>query len=186
MIELRDVVASDKETMRQWRNLPEVSKYMLTSHEISHEEHSVWFDNMLKDNRCRYWIVMLDSEAVGVANIAGIDLRHSRCSLGFYLPSPQVRGKGVGSFVEYSILDYVFERMKLNKLCAEVIRFNKVGIGIHKKFGFVEEGLLRQHIMKQGTPHDVVCLSMLRSEWKTLKADLKARLLEKGIVRTTR
>lgn len=44
--------------------------------------------------------------------------------------------------------DYVFNTLKLNKLCCEVFEFNRKVIEIHKKFGTEIEGILKQHICK--------------------------------------
>lgn len=182
MIELRDVGIKDKTKMRRWRNLSEVARYMYTDHQISSEEHSQWFDKMIKDNSCHYWILTVDGEDVGVANIYNINLRHSRCYWAFYLANPMVRGKGVGSFIEYSIMKYVFEEMRLNKLCCEVIEFNEPVIAMHKRFGFILEGLLREHVRKDGVGCNVVCLAMLRKEWEGMKHGIKKELRKKGLL----
>ncbi|WP_230714510.1 GNAT family N-acetyltransferase [Marinobacter shengliensis] len=42
---LRPMTESDLEQVLQWRNHPEVRRYMYTTHEIRLEEHSKWFMN---------------------------------------------------------------------------------------------------------------------------------------------
>ena len=92
------------------------------------------------------------------------------------------RGKGVGSFVEYSILNYVFNDLKLNKLCCEVLGFNEKVVKMHNSFGFLEEGLFREHIIKGGKIFDVVRLAVLRKEWEENKLKIENRLKEKGVL----
>ncbi len=182
MISLRDVQLADKEKVRQWRNMWDVSKYMYTDHYITHEEHEKWFQITLTHSFCKYWIIVCDDEDVGLANIYNLDHRHSRCYWAFYIASSNVRGKGVGSFVEYSVLHYVFDELKLNKLCCEVIDFNEQVINMHKKFGFKQEGLFRKHVIKENRFADVVSLAMLKSEWEILRDDIESNLKKKGIL----
>lgn len=182
VIRLRDVQPEDKDLLRGWRNLPEVARYMYTDHFITPEEHEQWFVRAMQDPARRYWIIQCDGEDVGLVNLYDIDFKNRRCSWAFYVASPNVRGKGVGSFVEYTVLEYVFETLKLNKLCCEVLAFNDAVVKMHKRFGFEQEGYFRQHVFKKDGPHDVVCLGMLRSEWEARKEEITARLRAKGLI----
>jgi len=165
----------------RWRNLPEVAKYMYTDHVITPEEHEKWFQRILKDPTCRYWIIVCDGRDVGLANIYNLDRQNRRCYWAFYIVSPNVRGKGVGSFVECTILHHVFDELQLNKLCCEVLAFNETVTNMHKGFGFKQEGLFREHIVKGEQSMDIVCLAMVRQEWESVKPEIESRLRQKGI-----
>jgi UDP-4-amino-4,6-dideoxy-N-acetyl-beta-L-altrosamine N-acetyltransferase len=176
MNSLRDLLPSDREQLLLWRNSPEVARFMYTDHQISREEHQRWFDRIQTDVTCRYWIIECDGVPVGLVNIYGRDERNSRCSWAFYIASSAARGKGVGSFVEYSVLHYVFDELGLYKLCCEVFGFNAAVVRMHEKFGFRKEGLLREHVVKGDRREDVVCLAMTRPEWQRLRPEIEARL----------
>lgn len=182
MITLRDVQLTDKEMIRGWRNLPEVARYMYTDHYITPEEHERWFQSIFEDASRRYWVIMCDYEDVGLVNLYDIDNRNKRCFWAFYIASPDVRGKGVGSFIEYSILRYVFEVLSFNKLCCEVLTSNQSVIAMHKSFGFKQEGYFHQHVIKSGHPVDVVFLAILREDWEVEKSKIEQRLREKGLI----
>ena len=182
MISLRDVRPEDRDMIRQWRNLPKVADYMYTDHEITPEEHAAWFSHVLEDPTCKYWIIVCDGEDVGLVNLYAIDQANRRCSWAFYVASPNVGGKGVGSYVEYAILNYVFDELKFEKLCCEVLSFNKGVVEMHRRFGFVQEGLFRKHILKRGEFNDVVCLAILKEEWETLRPQQEQKLRAKGIL----
>jgi RimJ/RimL family protein N-acetyltransferase len=47
-----------------------------------------------------------------------------------------------------------------------VLAFNERTIELHERIGFVREGVLRSHVWRADGPHNVVVLSMLRSEWE--------------------
>jgi UDP-4-amino-4,6-dideoxy-N-acetyl-beta-L-altrosamine N-acetyltransferase len=164
-ISLRDLGPGDRDKIREWRNLPQVADYMYTDHGITMEEHAAWFSRVLQDPSCRYWIVVCDGEDVGLANLYAIDRSHRRCYWAFYLASSSARSKGVALQVECMVLNYVFDDLKLEKLCCEVLSFNRGVIEIHRRFGFVQEGLFRKHIYKRGEFHDVICLALLKEEW---------------------
>ena len=182
MISLRDIVPGDRDMILSWRNLPEIRKYMYTDHLITLEEHEAWFQRIMNDPTSTYWIIVCDSEDVGLVNLYSIDRRHHRSYWAFYIVSPNVRGKGVGTFAEYFVLRHVFDELNLNKLCCEVLDFNQGVVRMHKSFGFVQEGLLRKHVFKGGKAHDVVCLGMLREEWEATKNMLTERLRDKGVL----
>ena len=107
---------------------------------------------------------------------------NQRCYWAFYVADPSARGKGVGSFVEYWILQHVFDELGLNKLCCEVLASNEAVTNMHKSFGFQQEGLYREHIIKGGQALDVVALAMLRQEWELVKPRVCERLREKGLI----
>jgi UDP-4-amino-4,6-dideoxy-N-acetyl-beta-L-altrosamine N-acetyltransferase len=182
MIRLRDVQSKDKEMIRQWRNKPEVAKYMYTDHYITREEHNRWFERISSESNCRYWVIVCDQVDVGLVNIYDVDEKNQRCFWAFYVADPSARGKGVGSFVEYSILKYVFEDLEFNKLCCEVLGFNDAVVNMHKGFGFKEEGFFREHIIKGDQIFDVVRLAILRREWEAKKMEIEDRLREKGVL----
>lgn len=182
MISLRDVGPDDMEMIRGWRNLPQVADYMYTDHVISPEEHAAWFARVVKDPTCKYWIIVCDGEDVGLANLYAIDQRNRRCYWAFYVVSPNVRGKSVGSYVEYTVLNYVFTELQFEKLCCEVLSFNRGVVEMHLRFGFVQEGLFRKHILKRGEFHDVICLAMLKKEWEVKRPQQEQKLRAKGVL----
>jgi UDP-4-amino-4,6-dideoxy-N-acetyl-beta-L-altrosamine N-acetyltransferase len=182
MISLRDIRPDDKEQVFQWRNLPEVAKYMYTDHVITPEEHNRWFSGLFNDPSRKYWIITLEQEDVGLVNIYDLDWHNKRCYWAFYLASSTVRGRGVGSFVEYSTLQYVFGELGLNKLCCEVLGFNEPVVNMHKSFGFVQEGIYREHIFKSSSFMDVVALAILSKEWEVKRPEIEEKLKAKGIL----
>jgi UDP-4-amino-4,6-dideoxy-N-acetyl-beta-L-altrosamine N-acetyltransferase len=182
MIALRDLRPDDEPVLLRWRNLPEVARYMYSDHQITPAEHGEWFSSIPGDPKRRYWVIVCEGEDVGLVNLYDIDAANSRCFWAFYLASPSVRGKGVGSFVEYSILQHVFDEMGLDKLCCEVLGFNEPVVKMHARFGFQQEGLFRRHVVKNGEPMDVVRLAILSEDWQRMRQELAARLRGKGLL----
>lgn len=182
MISLRDLRPDDEEMIRNWRNLPEVARYMYSDHYIAPEEHDKWFQNMLLDLTRRYWIISYDRQDVGLTNLYDIDKINRRCYWAIYIANPQVWRKGVGSGAGYLVLQYVFDRLGFNRLCCEALALNQAAIGMYRNLGFSQKGYFRQHIVKSGQPLDVVSLVILREEWESRRGDVEKRLSEKGLL----
>ena len=178
---LRPMVADDRDLVRGWRNAPHVARYMYTDQAISPEAHAQWFERALADPARRYWIIVADGVDVGLANLYDIQPAHRRCFWAFYIGAAEIRGKGIGSFVEYAVLTTVFDRLGLNKLCCEVLADNEPVWQMHQKYGFTIEGRYRQHVSKGGAFHDVVALAMLAEDWARLKPVLRQKLVDRGV-----
>ena len=182
MIALRRMQAEDRDQVRAWRNLPSVARFMYSDRTIPAAEHVAWFQRVLDDPACTYWIITCDGADVGLACVTAIDRAHGRCSWAFYIAASDLRGRGVGSVVEYTVLSHVFDTLGLERLCCEVLDMNGPVIEMHKRFGFVEEGRLRRHIRKDGAWHDVIMLAMLRDEWRAAKPGIEGKLAAKGLL----
>jgi len=169
----------DIELVRIWRNSPEVAQYMYTENEISVDQQEAWFDRIKDDDTSRYWIIEYDNTKIGLASLTGISKTLSSCYWAFYLGTDVPRGGGIGSKIEYNIIEYVFNELKLNKLRCEVMTFNDKVISMHEKFGFRREAYYRQHIKKNGKWIDTIGLAILSEEWKKQK-----EFMQKIIYRT--
>jgi UDP-4-amino-4,6-dideoxy-N-acetyl-beta-L-altrosamine N-acetyltransferase len=180
-VRLRSVERADSERLLAWRNSPEVAAYMYTDHKITQAEHDRWFAGALTAEDRRYWIIELDGEPVGLANLARIDPIVRRCDWAYYLAEPSTRGRGVGAQVEYIVLRHVFESMGYHKLWCEVLLDNEAVWKLHESFGFRREATYREHVCKGGRFQDVVGLGMLKADWEAAKPAIEARLAEKGV-----
>lgn len=175
-IKLVDVAEKDIELIRQWRNSEEVASYMYSEEKISAEQQKSWFKKIRNDKSSKYWIIEYDDKPLGVVSITGINKTLNSCYWAFYLGDSAVRGAGIGGKVEYTVLKYVFEDLKLHKLRCEVYHFNDKVIRMHEKFGFRREAYYREHSYKNKKYHDVVGLAILDSEWNLLKEKMYAKV----------
>lgn len=180
-VRLRPLAAADSDRVRTWRNLPDIRRWMYTDHVISPEEHARWFPAALADPSRTYWIVELDGAPVGLANLADINPSQRRATWAYYLAEPSVRGRGVGAFVEYFVIEHVFGDLGLDKLWCEVLVENEAVWKMHEAFGFRREALFRRHAWKSGQPSDVVGLGLLASDWAAVRDESRARLRARGL-----
>ncbi|CAL66986.1 UDP-4-amino-4,6-dideoxy-N-acetyl-beta-L-altrosamine N-acetyltransferase [Christiangramia forsetii] len=173
-----EINEDDLETIRTWRNSSEVSKYMYTDNLISSDQQESWFKKISLEKNSRYWIIEYQGRKLGLVYIIDIDTYNSKCFWGFYLGDTSIRGEGIGKKVEFNLLNYVFEDLKLNKLCGEVLSFNIRVLEMHSKFGFKKEGLLKQHVKKNGEFVDVITIGLLKDEWRDIKDEIYRKIYQ--------
>lgn len=175
-IELIEITYDDIELIRSWRNQAEVAKYMYTDAAISVEQQEVWYNQIKDDPSSQYWIVVYNDQKIGLASLSNISHTLSSCYWAFYLGDVSNQGAGIGSKIEFNVIDYVFNTLKLNKLRCEVMTFNEKVITMHEKFGFRREAYYRQHVKKNGKWQDVIGLAILRDEWKMYREVMMAKI----------
>lgn len=179
MVKLRLLREQDLPMVMEWRMKPEVTKYMYTNPKLDLISQKLWFENVANDKSCKYWIIEIERNIpVGVINLAEIDYVNKKCSWGYYIGSIEARGKGLARKLECNILDYIFDKLELNKLWCEVFAFNKDVVAIHEKFGSKVEGYLKQHILKDGIYYDVIRMGILKEEWDILKDSISYEKIE--------
>ena len=157
------------EIIRNWRNSHDVAQYMYTEREISQEEQKKWFQVLENDTTKKYWIIEYRGKLIGVVNLVNINYEFRSAYWAFYIGETSVRGGGIGAKIEYSVLNYVFDELKLNKLLCEVFVSNEAVIKLHEKFGFRREAYYRNHIPKTGKFLDVIGLAIFKDEWEKIK-----------------
>lgn len=181
MIALRNMALQDASMILQWRNNPEVAQYMYSTHVIEEAEHMAWMNHALRDESKKYWIIESDGDSYGLVNLYNMNQEHRRCFWAYYIGSKEARGKGIGTSVEFAIMEYVFDRLGFNKLCCEVLLSNEVVWELHQRFGFTREGLYREHIRRPEGFMDVVFLAILEKEWRLIEPGIRQKLSEKGL-----
>ncbi|WP_341963736.1 UDP-4-amino-4,6-dideoxy-N-acetyl-beta-L-altrosamine N-acetyltransferase [Pseudomonas sp. RC10] len=151
--------------VRQLRNQEDVRRFMYTSHEITQSEHDAWLASLVGNARQSVFVAMLDGVLAGVVSLSAINAAQKTADWAFYLDA-RLQGKGLGSQVEFWMLDHAFNVAGLEKLNCEVLESNPAVIKMHQKFGFLIEGVRRQNIIKEGQRIDVVLLGITKAEWQ--------------------
>jgi hypothetical protein len=164
-----DVQEEHLEMIREWRNSPEVSKYMYSDNFISAEDQKRWFERIKRDKNSKYWVINFENQDIGLVYLNNINKHLNSCEWGFYLGPADVKGKGIGQKLMSYICKYVFEELKLNKLMAQVFKFNERSLYLHEKLGFRREAYYREHCFKNEKYEDVIGLAILKKEYEQLK-----------------
>lgn len=170
-VPILDLPADQQARVRHLRNLPEVRKFMYTDHEISEAEHAKWIESLSGNMRQQVFVILMDGSPAGVVSLSAINREHGTADWAFYLDTT-LQGKGLGSQVEFWMLDYAFGAAGLEKLNCEVLEINPAVIKMHQKFGFSIEGIRRENILRNGKRIGVVLLGITKSEWQARRPSL--------------
>lgn len=174
---LRSIRDDELELMLSWRNAPSVRSKMYTRQVISLEAHKAWWAGIQARKDQKYFMYEFSGVPTGIVAFNDIDLVNGNSAWAFYASPEAV--KGTGSRMEFLALECAFGELGLRRLCCEVLGFNTPVVALHKKFGFTEEGVKREHHKMDDGFHDVICLGILAEEWVKARDAMKLNLLEK-------
>lgn len=137
---LRPAQPPDRETIRHWRNHPQVRAASFHAGEIGPAEHARWFSAVTSDPSRRLLVYEFDGVASGVVTFENI--RATSASWGFYLDVAGLaeRGDTLSAWlgVQAEALDHAFGPLGLEVLTAEVLTDNTAVRRANRRFGFVE------------------------------------------------
>lgn len=106
---------------------------------------------------------------IGAIGLSNVDSEHYQAELGYWIGLPWW-GRGYASEAAGYTLAFGFETLGLNRIYAHHMVRNPVSGHILRKIGMRGEGVLRQRVRKWGKFEDVALLSILKSEWLSLRA----------------
>jgi UDP-4-amino-4,6-dideoxy-N-acetyl-beta-L-altrosamine N-acetyltransferase len=161
--EITKCTEEQKKEVREVRNQESVRKSMYTEHEIPLNEHLGLVERLRTDTRQIVFVVLVEGIVSGLVSVNAIDRLHLKSDWAFYLDE-NVRG-GLGAALEFSLINFVFTELGLEKLNCEVIETNEAVVRMHKKFGFIEEGFRRENIIKNNARIGVFFLGLTKSDW---------------------
>lgn len=172
-LDILDAGPTYQAQVRELRNHADIRRFMYTDHPIGPQEHASWLASLGGNHRQKVFVILHHGAVAGVVSLNGIDTVHRTADWAFYL-DPALQGKGLGSRVEFWLLDHAFNEAGLEKLNCEVLASNPTVVKLHRRFGFTQEGVRRQNILKDGERMDVVLLGITRDEWLAQRPALVA------------
>jgi UDP-4-amino-4,6-dideoxy-N-acetyl-beta-L-altrosamine N-acetyltransferase len=165
---LEDSVVED---IRLWRNQPFVREKMYNQDVITVEEHEKYIQSVKEDPNRDIYVFYLDQEPFGVYQYK--IQPEGYLTGGNYLISQEYQDMGYGVIQAYFMNEIAFHHLHCHKTYGEMLDSNRRVIMMNEKLGVVREGVLRQHILIDGTYHDVHCYGMLAQEWEDKKRKIE-------------
>ena len=89
---------------------------------------------------------------------------HERAELGYWIGS-DFRNTGYCTEACRAMLDFGFNSLGLNKVCAHFLSRNPASGRVLEKIGMSCEGNAKSHVMKLGVLEDVTFMGLLKSDW---------------------
>ena len=170
-VRLRAIDRNDLPLFVSWLNDPEVRLGLLLYLPISQAEEEMWFEGMIK-RPAEEHPLMIEFETsngwvpAGNCGLFSHDWRIRKAEIGIFIGEKKYWNLGYGTKVMRLVLRLGFESMNLNRIFLKVYSNNPRAIRAYEKSGFVIEGRLRQAHFDNGQYHDILIMSVLRSEWQ--------------------
>ncbi|MDX2475295.1 MAG: GNAT family protein [Candidatus Krumholzibacteria bacterium] len=168
---LRPLRRSDQARTLAWRNDPETREnilgYRFPVTEVMEEK---WYETALDDQsrtRVIFAIEARDSGALaGMIHLNNIDWIARHAHFGITIGEPDQRGRGLGPDAMTVLFTYAFECLNLRKICLEVAAYNQPAVSLYARYGFSEEGRLRDHVFLEGRYHDVIMMGLFATDFR--------------------
>lgn len=99
---------------------------------------------------------------IGMVSIFDIQNQY-KAEIGYWLGAAY-HGQGLMTEAVQAVVSYVFNTMGMGRLYAYTSPRNTPSLGMLRKVGFVEEGMLRRHTLRDGKWDDSVVMGIIRED----------------------
>ncbi|SHH67647.1 Protein N-acetyltransferase, RimJ/RimL family [Clostridium collagenovorans DSM 3089] len=169
-IKLRSLKNQDKTYFFSWLRDQDVIRYSLSIFQNmkTHEDISLWFDNILLDNSTYNKAIFDNSTGnlIGYAGICNLSKTNLSGEYFIFIGDKDYHNKGIGTYVTKEIIKYGFENLNLNRIMLTVSNENIGAVKAYTKANFKQEGVMRQASYRDGKFHDKIIMGILKDEWK--------------------
>ena len=165
MTTLRDLTAQDLDEVVRWRNDSKVNRY-LSNRVKTKSDAFEWFHRIKSDPNNLLMGIVQDDRLVGYCIVENVDPQNRKCEVGIIIGLPQQWGKGIATSVMKELLKHCFNELSLHRVLAVIARGNRRSEQLFRKMGFRHEGTLRDATKIRGHFTDLLCYSILETEYK--------------------
>ena len=178
-ISFRNIEYQDLETLRQWRNSPNIARNMFSFGVITKEQQQAWFESIYRGERGHCWFVESAGTSVGYASLCLAERSNDCYEIGLYVGNQELIGGGYGSAILFNLLYEAFSKLNAHKVICEVLAFNTPAIKLYEKFGMQVQGYYKD-FLKRGTERiDCVSYALFKQEWQNSRDELFRQVLKR-------
>ncbi len=166
MLKLREIEKSDLTVINQWRNDTDLISYLGAPFRYINFDTDVnWYNEYLqkRSSSIRCAIVNENNDILGLVSLLNIDYINRSAVLHIMIGDKNSRGKGIGSFAVNSIVDHAFDNLNLRRIELEVLESNSIARHLYRKCGFLEEGVKKEAVFKNGTYVSLIMMAKMKN-----------------------
>jgi RimJ/RimL family protein N-acetyltransferase len=108
---------------------------------------------------------LADDRLIGFIALFNLKWNNGTCTLAIGIGEPDFRGKGYGTDALDLAVSFAFRELNLHRVGLTVISYNARAIRAYERVGFVQEGVRREAIHRDGKRYDEILMGLLRGEW---------------------
>ena len=157
--ELFDVINGSRGHLHPW--LPWVGSTTKPEHSLQFIQKS---RQQLNNQEALALGIFYDGKIIGGVGMHEWGQATKRAQIGYWL-SREYEGKGIMHKCLVTFIQYLFDKLSLNKIEIHFVPSNKRSAKVAAGLGFKTEGIIRQSIIRNGMPEDMVVTGLLKSEF---------------------
>lgn len=170
---LSELNSWDIETVRGWRNHPNISKWCRHNEYISDVQQKKWYEAQSTNASVKTYKISVRKESlasvdVGVCGFSSIDTKNRTAEFNIYI-AQKSQWNGSGRAALKALLDRGFLNFGFNSIWGEVFETNIRALKVFDQIGFSNDGIRRQAYFRDGSFIDSYILCITASEWAAKK-----------------
>ena len=168
----RNIRESDLETIRAWRNSPNIARNMFSSNKITEEQQYEWYKSVYRGERGYCWFVECNEGPVGYASLSRAERAGDTYEFGLYIGNQNLAGQGYGKAILLGLFHQAFNKLNAHKVICEVLSFNSTAIRLYERCGMHRQGYFKDYLKRDNDRIDCISYAIFKDEWDKLCNDL--------------
>lgn len=170
-LSLRAPQLADAEVIQRMVSQYEIARYTLNiPHPYPENGVTEWLERieerMASGEKFYNFMMILKTNAALIGSITiNLEERHNRSEIGYWLDLPYWN-QGYVTEASQRIIQFGFADLGLQRICASYFTQNAASRRVMEKAGMQFEGVLRQHIQRDGIFYDLGYCGIVRSDWE--------------------
>lgn len=168
-VTLRAIEKKDFDLLFYLINAPEIERDIVGwNFPVSSMEQKKWMKNFKNTLRSiKFMIELENKKTIGVIMLENIDWKNRTAEIACKTSTPlKYRIPGDTKDALKGMIKYAFYELGLNCINGVILEENYLSRNLSKKVGFIEEGILRKRIYKNGKFRNLVSVSLLKEEFQ--------------------
>jgi RimJ/RimL family protein N-acetyltransferase len=165
---LRPLELEDGRAVVEWMNDREVLRYLTKTLPINSFREDEFLRTLYKDEKNVHLgiVVRDDHRLIGRVSLVNIDAVGRSAELSLVIGDRSAWGKGYGVEADGLMLRYGFDLLNLHRVYAFVLEGHHPSVRVLEENRLVREGLLREHVYRDGRYHNVLLYGILTGEFR--------------------
>ena len=134
---------------------------------VSEAYEKKWVENTIFNSKDVKLAICLkeNNKYIGNVYMTNIDEINRSCHSHILIGDKEYWGKGYAREALMKAIEYMFKERNIHRIQANVLESNMQSLKMHKKCGYVIDGLLRKSVFKDGRYQNQYVLSLLKEEF---------------------
>ena len=169
-VSLRPMRTQDLALVLAWRNSEAVRPFMTHDGVIAMADHQRWWAKAAERGECRHLIATDALVPKGLVYFNDMDRADASAAMGIYIGAAE-RRRGLGSIMQWLLLEHAFGPLALKTLRCEVLSNNPRALSLYERFGFRRLETVPAAVRRaSGEELDLVRLELTSEDWSRDRA----------------